>query len=340
LGYCPKVLSNSGADAYKPDGDTVDYKDVNVLQPGTITAEQEMITAYGGTTLPSSGNPKKVNPTVTFARTPLPFFGKPDLTAALIKAGYAYEDKGIVRMTKENVKKIVLADINGFCWKLDTNDSYCNNPDKVLGVDYPGPVKLGFGNPARSSGARGSLAFALSCIDDDTCQQTVTPEQIEDKYFQDSLVQMIRVSAGLTGRDDSLAFCLNFFDNDKNPVSLLVAGESCYAQWWYGMSDTLKERNSGKNIPIYQEILVVNEFPLIPLDQTGIDFVNAIAKDDIVRQELSKMGLQAGAYNTPPENVPGIGMDKVYQTIAPPLPIVMSKIKEIGKEWDEGKYGK
>ena len=90
-------------------------------------------------------------------------------------------------MTKERVKEIILADINGYCWKLDTNDTYCNDPAKVLGVDYPGPVKLGFGNPAKSSGARGSLAFALSCLDNDTCQQTVTPEQIEDKYYQDSL---------------------------------------------------------------------------------------------------------------------------------------------------------
>ena len=151
---------------------------------------------------------------------------------------------------------------------------------------------------------------------------------------------MIRVAAGLTGRDDSLAFCLNYFDNDKNPVSLLIAGESCYASWWYGMSDTLKERNKDKNIPIYQEYLVINEFALIPLDQTGIDFVKAIAKDDIVRQELSKMGYQAGAYNTPPENVPGIDMNKNYQTIAPPLPIVMSTIKTVGADWDSGKYGK
>lgn len=343
LGYCPKVLSNSGADAYKPNGDVVDYgfpsKSVNVLQPGTITAEQEMIVSYKGTTLPSTGDPKKINPTVTFARTPLPFFGKAALTEALIKASYAYVDNGVVRMTKENVKIIILADINGFCWKLDTNDAYCNNPDKVLGVDYPGPVKLGFGNP-KSSGARGSLAFALSCIDEDTCQYTVTPEQIETREFQDATVQMIRIAAGLTGRDDSLAFCTNFFDNDSNPVSLLIAGESCYASWWYNMSDNLKQRNSGKNIPIYQEYLVVNEFPLIPLDQIGIDFVNAIAKDDIVRQELSKMGYQAGAYNTPPENVPGIDMDKKYLTIAPALPVVMNKIKEIGKAWDEGEYGK
>lgn len=341
LGFCPKVLSNSGADAYKPDGDTVDYKDVNALQPGAITAEQEMIESYKGTTLPSTGESKKINSTVTFARTPLPFFGKEDLTKALIDAGFVTTDpNGSLHMTKEKAKEVILADINGYCWNLDTNDSYCNDPNKVLGVNYPGPVKLGFGNPARSSGARNSLAFALSCIDDDTCQQTVTPEQIQDTYFRDSLVQLIRVAAGLTGRDDSLAFCMNYFDNDKNPVSLLVAGESCYASWWYGMSDTLKERNKDKNFPIYQEYLVVNEFPLIPLDQAGINFAKAIASDDIVRQELSKMGYQAGAYNTPPENVPGIDTDKNYQSIAPALPIVMSEIKTIGKEWDEGKYGK
>jgi hypothetical protein len=52
------------------------------------------------------------------------------------------------------------------------------------------------------------------------------------------------------------------------------------------------------------------------------------------------MGYQAGAYNTPPENVPGIDKDKKYLTIAPALPVVMNKIKEIGAAWDQGKYGK
>lgn len=342
LGYCPKVLSNSGADAYKPNGDVVDYgfsgKEVHFLQPGVITAEQEMINTYGGTTLPSTGNPKKINPTVTFARTPLSFNGKMDLAQALVDAGIAYIDDGVFRMTKENVKKIVLADINGFCWKLDPSDSYCNNPDKVLGVDYPGPVKLGFGNGAKSSGARNALAYALSCIDDDSCQNTVTPEQIVDPYFQESLVQMIRVSAGLTGRDDSLAFCLNFFDNDNNPVSLLIAGESCYASWWYGLSDNLKERNKDKNVPIYQEYLVVNEFPLIPLDQVGIDFVNAIAKDDVVRQILSEMGYRSGAYNEAPQNLPYADQSAKYLSIAPPPTFVMTEIKRISDEWDKGTY--
>ena len=326
LGYCVNILSNSGYDTW-PNPDAIDYKDVNFLQPGAFSAEQEMITKFEGVVLPSTGDPKKIMTTVVFARTPYPFFGKRELVEAMVDAGLAYMDGPVYRITAANTQVLFDADVNNALWE-------------TLGVDYPGPVKIGFPNPARSSGGRITTGYALTCADGDGCQYAVTPEQMEDPFFQNYLVQLIRNAAQVPGRDDSLAFCLNFFDQDSNPTPLIVAGESCYAQWGNKLTENQKTRNADANVAIYPEILVVNQFPLIPLDAIGKQFADTVANDDVIRQILSESGLQAGSYNNPPVDVaPWIDADAKYQVVSDPLPQVMSKIKQIIRDYDEGKFG-
>lgn len=327
LGYCVNVLSNSGYNNW-PTEDAPDYKDVNFLQPGAISAEQEMIEQYKGVDLPSTGEPKKVLNTVVFARTPYPFFGKRELVEAMVEAGLAYQDGNAYRITAANTQKLFDADVNNQLWS-------------DLGVSYVGPVKIGFPNPARSSGGRITTGYALTCADGDNCQYAVTPEQMADPFFQNYLVQLIRNAAGVPGRDDSLKFCLNFFDQNSNPTPLIVAGESCYAQWWHGLSENLQSRNADKNVAIYPEVLIVNQFPLIPLDAVGKQFAETVATDDVIRQILSESGLQSGAYNNPPVDVaPWIDGDAKYQVVSDPLPKVMSEIKRIISDYDKGLFGK